>query len=64
MSTTFKPTLYKGCLIERIPHSGMYTARHDHAGLLKADTLGGIKAMISKSNDVEYNQLIHFGACA
>lgn len=48
MQTTNLPPViwYKGCLVERNRINGMYSARHDYAGTLRADTLGGIKAMI------------------
>ncbi len=45
---------YKGCNIYRIRHNGMYTAMIEHRdfpyglGEVKADTLAGIKQMISK----------------
>jgi hypothetical protein len=39
--------IYKNTLIEKIKHSGMYSAFIEGQGFLKADSLTGIKKLIS-----------------
>lgn len=42
----FEPRQYRGVTIDRIAHSGMYSALVPGFGYVKADTLAGIKDLI------------------
>lgn len=47
----FKPFFHRGCLVERIPHNGMYVTRHETEGRLMADTQQGLKALIRGADE-------------
>lgn len=53
MRKEFTPRYYKGWSIERVHHSGMYSAFKVGEGYLKADTLQGMKEIITASENGE-----------